>query len=334
MTPIYFPFTWMDADTIQAITAVFSKFVVYRPSTGKTPSFFHPFEQNGMLEILTPVADDGDHIEKVAADYQNWAKLHQGCDLGFLKSRQPEAPFTDSLSSSIQSEILHYREPSASTPQETLTNARLFLEVAAAYDRQQSEIDCQLEGIQDIEKRFMTATGNVSEQAGISLGNLPLSTDDPGDFMTRERLQAWAILALQDHRQRMPDDPLITSSPAIIRWIQDIFQVEKVMQIDAIPQTPHPDIDTKLWQEAISNYIREIQTRSWPFAIRTFEPPSSEYAIENAVSVKAFITVNQSSDNVLQQLAMRPYDNAVMSGNTRHGVIIQVDSCGCVIGRG
>ncbi len=333
MTPIYFPFTWMDAATIQAITAVFSKFALYRPSTGKTPSFFHPFEQNGMLEIRTPVADDGDRIEKVAADYQNWAALHRGGDLGLLKSRQPEAPFTDALSSNLQSEILHYREPPASPTQETLTNARLFLEIAATYDRQQSDVNCQLEGIQNIEKRFMTATGNVSEQAGISLGNLPLSADDLGDFMTRERLQAWAILVLQDHRQRVPDDPFITSSPAVIRWIQDMFQMEKVMQIDAIPQMPHPDIDTRLWQEAVSNYICEIQTRSWPFAVRTFEPPSSEYAIENAVSVKAFITVNQSSDDVLQQLAMGPYGNAVTSGNTRHGVVIQVDSCGCVVDR-
>ncbi len=323
MTPIYFPFTWIDAATVQAITAVFPRIALYRPSAGQTPPFLHPFKDNGALEIRVPIADDGNRLQKVAAEYQEWAKLHKGDDLALLNIHQSEAPFTEALSSMIESEILHYQEPAAPVSK-ALTNARLFLEIAAEYDRQQCDINHQLEGISDIEKRFMAATGGETEKSGGLLENFTLPADDPGDYMTRERLQAWALLALQDQKQRKTDDPLITFSPVIIRWLQDEFQMEKVLQINGLSQTPHSDVNTALWREAVSNYIGEIQTRSWPFAIQTFEPPSSEYAIENAVSLNAFIIVNQSSDDVLHHLAGRPCENSVISEYTRHGVIIQI----------
>ena len=63
MTPIYFPFTWADASTIQAITAVFPKIAMYRPSVCRAPSLLHPFEQAGGLEIRVPVTEDSDRLE-------------------------------------------------------------------------------------------------------------------------------------------------------------------------------------------------------------------------------------------------------------------------------
>ena len=156
-------------------------------------------KQAGNIEIRVPVTEDSHKLEMMVADYQNWARLHQGNDLAFLKARQPAAPFIDHLSSRIRSDILHYQDASPDPAHDPVFNARLFLEIAAAYDAQQAELNCDFTKIQNLEKRFMAALGDHTEmEEPVSLGNLSLFQDDPGDFMLAERLQAWSTLFLQD----------------------------------------------------------------------------------------------------------------------------------------
>jgi hypothetical protein len=233
MTPIYFPFTWVDASTIQAITAVFPKIAIYQPSVCRVSSLLHPFEQAGKLEIRVPVTEDSKKLEMMVADYQNWARLHQGSDLAFLKTRQPAAPFIDHLSSRIRSDILHYQDSPTDPAPDPVFNARLFLEIAAAYDAQQAEFNHDLEKIQHLEKRFMAALGDTAEmEKPVPLGNSLLFQDNPGDFMLAERLQAWSILFLQDQRQRTEDDLWVTSRLSVIEWIRDEIGMEQVLEIN------------------------------------------------------------------------------------------------------
>ena len=325
MTPIYFPFTWADASTIQAITAVFPKIAMYRPSVCRAPSLLLPFEQAGGLEIRVPVTEDSDRLEMMVADYQNWARLHQGSDLAFLKTRQPAAPFIDNLSSQIRSDILHYQDSPTDPAHDPVFNARLFLEFAAAYDAQQAELNCDLAKFQNLEKRFAAALGDHAEmEEPVPLGNMPLFQDDTGDFMLAERLQAWSILFLQDQRQRTADDLWVTSRLSVVEWIGDELGMEQVLEINCIPIQKTIDENSRFWQESIMAYLSQLQAAPWPSAVKTFEPPSSDYAWENAVAVKGFIIPNQRPDALLQKMAADKSVRMPDSGQIRHTLIVCV----------
>ena len=75
----------------------------------------------------------------------------------------------------------------------------------------------------------------------------------------------------------------------------DELDMEHVLEINCIPIQKTIDDDTRFWQESIMAYLSQLQTAPWPSAVKTFEPPSSDYAWENAVSVKGFIIPNQSA---------------------------------------
>ena len=325
MTPIYFPFTWADASTIQAISAVFPKMAIYQPRVSRASSLLHPFEQAGNLEIRIPVTDDSKKIEMMVADYQSWARLHQGSDLAFLKTRQPAAPFIDHLSSHIQSDILHYQDSPKDPASDPVFNARLFLEIAAAYDAQQSELNCDLAKIQNLEKRFMAALGdNAESDEPVPIGNQPLFQEDSAGFMLSERLQAWSILFLQDKMQRKADDLWVTSRLSVIEWIREEIGMEQVLEINCIPIQKTIDDNTRFWQESIMAYFSQLQTAAWPSAIKTFEPPSSAYAWENAVSVKGFIVPDQTPEAIFQKMAADQSARMPDSGKIRNTLIVCV----------
>jgi hypothetical protein len=325
MTPIYFPFTWADASTIQAITAVFPRIAMYLPLACRTPSWLHPFEQAGNLERRVPVSEDSRKLEMLVADYRSWARLHQGSDLSFLKARQPAAPFIDGLSSRIQSDILQYQDASTEPAPDPVFSARLFLEIAAAYDAQQAELNGDLAKIQHLEKRFMAALGDDAEtEEPVPIGNQPLFQEAPGDFMLAERLQAWSLLFLQDPHQRTADGPWVTSRMSVIEWIQDEIGMEKVLEINCIPIQKTMNDNTQLWQESIMAYLSQLQAAPWPSAIKTFEPPSSDYAWENAVSVKGFIIPDQTPDALLQKMAAGKIARMPDSGQPRNTLIMCV----------
>ncbi len=325
MTPKYFPFTWADASTIQAISAVFPKIAIYQPSVCSASSLLHPFEQAGNLEIRVPVTEDSQKLGMMVADYQNWARLHQGSDLAFLKTRQPAAPFIDHLSSRIQSDILHYQDSPTDPTPEPVFNTRLFLKIAAAYDSQQAELNCDLEKIQNLEKRFMAAIGDNAEMdEPVPIGNQPFFQEEPDDFMIAERLQAWSILFLQDRQQRTADSLWVTTRMSVIEWIQEEIGMEQVLKINGIPIQKTIDDSTRFWQESIMAYLSQLQATPWPSAIKTFEPPSSDYAWENAVSVKGFIIPDLTTEAFLQIMTADKAARMPDSGQPRNTLIMCV----------
>ncbi len=304
MTVIYFPYTWADASTIQAISAVFPRIAIYQPRDCSEPSSPYPFKETGNLEIRVPIIEDGKKIEMMVADYQSWARLHQGSDLRFLKVRQPAAPFIDHLSSQIQSDILQYQDASAEPAADPVFNARLFLEIAAAYDAQQAGLNCDLANVRILEKRFIAALGDAAEmEEPPPIGNLPLVQEDPADFMIAERLQAWSLLLLQDRRQRTANEPWVTCRLSVIEWIQNEIGMEQVLEINCIPIPKIIDENTRFWQESIQDYLAQLQKMPWPSAVKTFEPPFSDYAWENAVSVRGYIIPDLTPDAFLVKMS-------------------------------
>ena len=235
MTPIYFPFTWADTSTLQSMATVFPKIAIYQPARQQTPAWLHPFEQAETVDIRVPLPEESDRLKMMAADYQSWARLHQGNDLAFLKSRMTDTPFIDQLSSRIQSEILHYEESSQTPSRDMVFNARLFLEIAADYDAQQTAFNTDISGIEHLENRLMAAIGGPSEMEETApIGNFSLAPDHPGDFMTAERLQAWSTLFLADDCHRSPDDIWVTTRSSVIDWIREEYEMAQILEINCI----------------------------------------------------------------------------------------------------
>lgn len=331
MTPIYFPFTWADASTLQSITTVFPKIAIYQPARQQTPLWLHPFEKAETIEIRVPIPEECEHLKIMAADYQNWARLHQGNDLAFLKSRMTDAPFIDHLSSRIQSEILHYEETLQTPSRNPVFNARLFLEIAADYDAQQSALNTDLASIEHLENRLMAAIGGPSEvEETVAIGNFSLAPDHPGDFMTAERLQAWSTLFLADDHHRTPDDIWITPRSSVIDWIREEYEMAQILEINCIPIRKTVDDNFRFWQENILTYLTHLQKTPWPAPLKTFEPPDSEYAWEDAVSVKGYLLPNLSPDHFFQKMAASQRvvssPNLDLSNSTHHTIIVQIQS--------
>lgn len=314
------------------MTTVFPQIAIYQPLAQKTPLWLHPFEQAETVDIRVPITEESDKLKMMAADYQNWARLHQGNDLAFLKSRMTDAPFIDQLSSRIQSEILHYEESSPAPSRNRVFNARLFLEIAAAYDAQQTAFNTDLSGIQNMENRLMAAIGRPSEMDDtVPIGNFSLVQDHPGDFMTAERLQAWSTLFLADGRHRSPEDIWITSRSSVIDWIGEENDMAQVLEINCIPIRKTIDDSFRFWQESIQTYLTQLQKMPWPAALKTFEPPDSEYAWENAVSVKGYILPNQPPDKFFQkmsgsQVAASASNRDLSTLTLHHTIIVHIQS--------
>ena len=306
MTPIYFPFTWIDESAMRTITAVFPQLVLYQPLEKKTPSHLQPFAQSGTVTIRIPVSENSGRVEATVKDYHNWASLHQGNDLAYLSARQPSVPLTDNLASLIQSDILHYENQPSAPAADRMFNARVFLEIASNYDAQQAEINSELSRMQGIEQRLMEAIGDDEKNASPSFGNLSLNPDDSSDFMLSERLAAWSALYLQDRERRMIGECLLTSSPAVMEWLQNEFEIEQVLEISGIPMG---DCENRAsWQESIARYLTNLQIHSWPSDIKTFTPPPPDAAAEGTVSIKGFIVPNRTPDALFQKIS----DNKIL----------------------
>jgi hypothetical protein len=100
--------------------------------------------------------------------------------------------------------------------------------------------------------------------------------------------------------------------------------MEQVLEINGIPIQKTLDENTRFWQESIAAYLSQLQAAPWPSAIKTFEPPSSDYAWENAVSVKGFIVPNHLPDALLQKMAADKSVRMPESGQIRHTLIVCV----------
>ena len=87
MNPIYFPFTWISPDQLQAVRTFFGKLVLLQPSTCSLDSGLAPTETAEGLVVRAPVTEDQERLAAVIQGYHDWAGLHQGAALSTLTSR-------------------------------------------------------------------------------------------------------------------------------------------------------------------------------------------------------------------------------------------------------
>ena len=221
MNPLYFPFTYISEPTATTLQRMFGRVTVYQASAMRTPVHLKRLADDDRIELRIPVKGDEDQIHALLNDFKTWSELHNARDFSFFKTRQGHIPFFEETSvSRIRSDIKHQMQTAPASKNNRLLSCRIFLHFAQQYDEQQSELIQNLASHETMRKNlFANLTGE-----GIHLPESIAGSDDfpnagSGDFMTTERMEAWARLFAND-ADRLRFDMLITTSREVIDHIR------------------------------------------------------------------------------------------------------------------
>jgi hypothetical protein len=207
MKPIYFPFTCIFDLSAEIISAIFGQIVVYRPSSKNPPEMMQELAKRGILDIQIPVKKDKNKLDAILKDYKSWLNLHLGDKQGmtaFFKTHADKIPFfDDTITAQIKADIRKKVRPEQpETKPDPLFNARIFLCIAQEFDAQNWEIN---------QKLFMVE--------GLPECYDPGAYDDPGAYMTADRIKAWALLMQHDNQG---SGLFITGSSSAFDYLIDI----------------------------------------------------------------------------------------------------------------
>jgi hypothetical protein len=264
MKATFFPFTDISQAHLAAATAVFGSLLLYRPSRLEPAGRLQAWIDRDALEIRIPVQGDENRLRVLLQEYQQWAELHGSGDLARFKPRQGEIPFFDDQSPlKIRSEILRHSAGAKTGPDpaDALFQARLFLQMAQAFDRQQRELQQALEAIDGRQQAMLRELGDFDAPPpapSARLGPAP----DPGAHMTVERLAAWAHLALQ---APAPDAVLLTDSPAAWDLLADRFPATAVMAHWPVVSGLAPENAAAAgWRTELLATLDRLAQSAWP----------------------------------------------------------------------
>jgi hypothetical protein len=114
-----------------------------------------------------------------------------------------------------------------------------------------------------------------------------LETDDPGHYMTEERIKSWALLMQQDPQV---SGLFITSSRAVLDLLIDRMpEMEQVNCFGAIPaDVPDPEARAA-WQDELINHLENLATRPWPGKIEALADPPEVPDSKSTVALTLFI---------------------------------------------
>lgn len=278
MKPIYFPFTFISKPIVEALSACFKQTAVYQVSSQKVPEKMQEWCKSGTLDIRIPVEGDEKKLDKILKDYRAWINLHQGSEIAFLKTQADKIPIFDETSSSqIRDDIKKkIRENQSQKKPDDLFNARLFLHFAQEFDLQKIELKQDLLLFEAKEQDLMKNLKGENEDLHIiTADNRTLEADDPGHYMTKERIMAWT--RLMQHDQQV-SGLFVTSSRAMLEYLIDIApEVEKLICFDVIPVFENRVEEMERWQVGLMESLDMLANNPLPSSTDgIFDAPAAE----------------------------------------------------------
>jgi hypothetical protein len=265
MKPLYFPFTYIPESVGKILAACFRQTAVYQISSTKIPEDMKKLSQDGILDIRIPVEISGEFLDKVLKDYRSWVNIHQGTETAFLAAMANKIPYFDESSSSqIRADLkkIGKQIPQKEKP-DPLFNAKLFLHMAQEFDLQKKELDQDLMDIEAMEDDFMkNLKWEDDDDYARDVARKILEKDDPGHYMTAERINAWASLMLQDTQIF---GLLITDSRAVLDHLIEIIpEMEQVVCLNAIPLGVDENEMLSNWQNSLIKALEILAIENWP----------------------------------------------------------------------
>ncbi len=262
MEPIFFPFTYVSDAALTALTHCFKRIVIYQPSRLSVPAAFQDLEGKGGLTIRIPVESDEKTLATVLQQYRAWAELHQGDGLTYFTCPSDAYPFLgDSSLSRIRDEIRHRNDNGASgAVSDPIRETSVFLQVAQELDRQNAELELELRQVSRREQAlFEDLKGDGEETvpglqaAGLSPAIVSPAIEDPGAYMTSERVAAWSRLMLNDP---VHSGIFVTTSPAIFDFIkEDAPNLERVLSVELSDVVSSGSEGKKLFQDSLMDKL-------------------------------------------------------------------------------
>jgi len=295
MKPLYFPFTYIPKSVGKALSACFRQTAVYQVSGTKIPEDMQELSQNGILDIRIPLEVKCEFLDKILKDYRSWVNIHQGTETAFLASMANKIPFFDKNSSSqIRADLkkIGKQIPAEEKP-DPLFNAKLFLHMAQEFDLQKKELDQDLTDIDAMEDDFMkNLKWEDDDDHARAIARRQWEKEDPGNFMTTERINAWVSVMLQD-----PQSPglFITTSRAVLDYLMDIVpEMVKVICLDAIPVSVDEDEALLNWQDSLMDSFEMLATENWPTPIDDIANPPEVPKRESNVELTICMVPNKT----------------------------------------
>jgi hypothetical protein len=116
--------------------------------------------------------------------------------------------------------------------------------------------------------------------------------DDPGHFMTTERMNAWVSIMLQD-----PHAPglFITTSRAVLEHLIEIMpEMEEVICLDAIPMGADEDEALSNWQDGLMESLEMLATENWPIPMDNMANPPEVPERGTNVELTIYVVPNKT----------------------------------------
>lgn len=251
--------------------------------------------RDGILDIRIPEEVNGEFLDKILEDYRNWINTHQGTETAVLRTMADEIPFFDeSASSQIRADL---KKTGKQIPTEKKTdplfNAKLFLHMAQELDLQVKILDQDLMAIEAMEKDFMrNLKGEDDDDQAQATMQMVLEKDDPGHFMTTERIKAWISLMLKD-----PQGSALftTTSRAVMEHLMDIMpDMEQVIRFDAITMGVDEDKTLSNWRDDLLETLKNLALENWPVPMEDLSHPTEIPGIKSNAVLTIYIIPNKS----------------------------------------
>ena len=295
MKPLYFPFTYIPKSVGKTLYACFRQTAVYQISGTKIPEDMQELSRNGILDIRIPVEVNGEFLDKILKDYRAWVNIHQGTETAFLAAMANKIPFFDeSASSQIRSDLkkIVKQIPLEEKP-DPLFSAKLFLHMAQEFDLQKRELDQDLMDIDAMEDDFMkNLKWEDDDDHARAVARRQWDKDDPGYFMTAERINAWGSIMLQDPQAY---GLFITTSRAVIEHFIDIVpEIVEVICLDAIPMGVEKNEALSNWQDNLMESLEVLATGNWPTTMVDMANPPEVPERETKVKLTIYVIPNKT----------------------------------------
>jgi len=267
MKATFFPFTCITDKIVDAIGGCLQPIVIYQPSRLRPFKGAEKWVQDGVIELRFPISGDEAMFEAIVKNFHSWGELHhKGMDLKavYTKSGPNMAPFFDENSvSKIRFDIKKDApDKKFEKDADRLSIARVFLHMAQEYDARIQEVNCDLEQLDTMERSFKNELrGNLSDLIPKSKAGTVTLKEDPGSYMTTQRIETWADLFLNDALHHTQGTPglLITSSRFVWEDLKEKGSDQKeVIRFDRIPSRQVQNEATQEWRNHFNLYLEAL----------------------------------------------------------------------------
>jgi len=305
MKPVYFPFTFISRPVIEAVSACLKQVIVYQPSIQSVPEKMQKWAESGMLDIHIPIKEEEEKLDAILKDYKRWINLHQGSEISFLKTTADSPPYFDNFSvSQIRADIREKIQENKSGKKQTLKkndelfHARIFLLIAQELDMQKFSIIEDLLRYEEMEKDlFQDLKGELDVLYSKTTGKEALMADDPGHYMTHERMVAWTRLMQRDqlHNSNEISGLFVTSSRSVFEHLIDsVDGIQMVLDLDAIPVCEDSFEEMEGWQNRFIQHLEMLVKNPWPPSSNNGFDSYTDSTCDRTVSLKLYIVPGET----------------------------------------